>query len=162
MARAPMARAPMARAPMVGWGVGTPIFALFIVIIQMDWYLILRCFSLQLNVPTINTMRVNEEEVHGVSDELPPAVKRQLKRKRPIVEVLTDVPACSSSYQPLVVPERPSRPQIPANINTPESFFSLFIMPTHFQLIARHTNINAEHEKAAENVRSMTISGGAR
>ena len=43
-------------------------------------------------------MRVNEEEVQGVSDTLPSAVKTQLKRKRPIAEVLEDVPAYSRDW----------------------------------------------------------------
>ena len=95
-------------------------------------------------------MRVNEEEVQGVSDTLPPVVKSQLKRKRPISEVLDDVPACSSEYKPLSIPSRSSKPHIPATINTPEAFFELFVTPTHFQLIASHTNINAECKRATE------------
>ena len=70
-------------------------------------------------------MRVNEE-VQGVSDVLPTAVKTQLKRKWPISEVLEDVPACSPSYKPLFIAEQPSIPYIPANIDTPEDFFALF------------------------------------
>ena len=96
-------------------------------------------------------MRVNEEEVHGVSDTLPPAVKTQLKRKRSISEVLADVSACSSSYKPLSIPSRSSTTQIPPDINTPESLFALFITPAHFQLIACHTNINGTCKQAASN-----------
>ena len=102
-------------------------------------------------------MRVNEEEVQGVSDTLPPVVKTQLKRKRPISEVLDDVPACSSDYKPLSIPSRSSKPHIPATINSPEAFFELFITPAHFQLIARHTNINAECKKATETGREARV-----
>ena len=49
-------------------------------------------------------MRVNEEEVQGVSATLLSTVKAQLKRKRPSSEVLENVPACSSSYKPLSIP----------------------------------------------------------
>ena len=95
-------------------------------------------------------MRVNEEEVQGVSNTLPPVVKSQLKRKRPITEVLNDVSACSSEYKPLSIPSRSSKPHISATINTPEAFFELFVTFTHFQLIANHTNINAERKRATE------------
>ena len=55
-------------------------------------------FRVLFNVDIINTMRMNEEEVQGVSDTLPSTVKAQIKRKQPISEVLENVPACSSSY----------------------------------------------------------------
>ena len=105
-------------------------------------------FQAQLDVCNINSMRVNEEEVQGVSDTLPPVVKSQLKQKRPISEVLEDVPACSPLYKPLCIPQRPSRPHIPVHIQTPEAFFALFITPAHFQTIAHHTNLNAEAKQA--------------
>ena len=93
-------------------------------------------------------MRVNEEEVQGVSDTLPPDVKTQLKCKQPISEVLEDVPDCSSSYKPLSIPQQSSKSQIPANIKTSEAFFELFITSAHFQTIAQHTNLNAEVRQA--------------
>ena len=107
-------------------------------------------FRVLFNVGIINTMRVNEEEVQGVSDTLPSTVKAQIKRKRPISEVLENVPACSSSYKPLAIPERSSTTQIPADIDTPEAFFALFITPDHLELIARHTNINADSKRINE------------
>ena len=107
-------------------------------------------FRVLFNVDIINTMRVNEEEVQGISDTLPSTVKAQIKRKRPISEVLENVPACSSSYKPLAIPERSSTTQIPADIDTPEAFFALFITPDHLELIARHTNINADSKRINE------------
>ena len=67
-------------------------------------------------------MRVNEEEVQGVSDTLPSAVKAQLKRKRPIAEVLKDVPACSPLYKPLHITDRPSTTSILAKIDNSRGF----------------------------------------
>ena len=90
-------------------------------------------------------------KVQRVSDALPSTVKAQLKRKQPISEVLENVPACSSSYKPLSIPLRPSKPQIPANIDTPEAFFELFIMPAHFQTIAHHMNLNVEAKHIKSN-----------
>ncbi|SLM36298.1 PiggyBac transposable element-derived protein [Lasallia pustulata] len=95
-------------------------------------------------------MRVNEEEVQGVSDTLPPVVKSQLKRKQPIAEVLDDVPPCSSEFTPLHVPERSLKAAIPPGIETPEAFFSLFITPAHFELFAQYTNLNAQQKGAEE------------
>ena len=101
-----------------------------------------------LTKKTSNSMRANEEEVQSVSDILSTAVKTQFKRKQPISEVLEDVPACSPSYKPLFIAEQPSIPYIPANIDTPEDFFALFITSNHLQFIAQHININAEQKEA--------------
>lgn len=134
-----------------GGGQRTPISAVFIVMIS--WW---NCLSLhavfqaQLDVYNINSMCVNKEEVQGVSDTLPPTVKCQLKRKRPIVKMLENIPACSPSYKPLFVPCQLSKPSLPANCATPEAFFKLYIMFNHFELIARHTNINADQKRASE------------
>ena len=49
------------------------------------------CFSSAFLCRYHHTMRVIEEEVQGVSDTLPSTVKAQLKRKRPISEVLENV-----------------------------------------------------------------------
>ena len=83
---------------MVKGGEEHQISALFIVIFVWTCfcYDAFTAFRVLFNVCIINTMRVNEEEVQGVSDALPSTVKAQLKRKRPISEVLENVPACSS------------------------------------------------------------------
>lgn len=104
-------------------------------------------------------MRVNEVEISKVPDEPPAAVKKALKDKRErkkkpsLKEVVNDVPPVSATYKAVHVDERSASLTVIGSKNmSPLQFFELYISAQHLEMIARHTNINAElkHEKASD------------
>ncbi len=89
---------------------------------------------------------MNEEEIPGVTDVLPPAVKKRLKKaeKRPLSQAFQDVPKLNPNYQPLEIPSRDPEVNLLTDIqHSPSSLFQLFITQAHLDLISTHTNLNA-------------------
>ena len=103
-------------------------------------------------------MRVNQEEIPGISDASPLTERqKKISRKRPLSDLLEDVPPCSN-YMPLHVQERDPHTNLPDDVdsNSPIDLYNLFITSRHRELIAKHTNIKANkelQEKSKENRR---------
>lgn len=99
-------------------------------------------------------MRVNEVEILGVPDDHLPAVQKTLKEKKggrkkfTLKEVVDDVPPVFAIYQAVHIKERNASLSLSNSENMSLfQFFELYISSQHFDIIAQHTNINAEHKR---------------
>lgn len=93
-------------------------------------------------------MRVNEEEIPGVSDASPLTIKqKKINSKRSLQELLNDVPPCTN-YHPVHTHERPARSNLPSHVDAsaPIELYDLFVTRAHRRLLAEHTNLRADLE----------------
>lgn len=102
-------------------------------------------------------MKVNEEEISGVSDVSPLTQKqKKTNSKMPLSSLLADVPPISK-YYPVQVHGRDARTNLPdnVNLNRPFDFYDLFITRSHRTLFASHTNIKADIELRGQSKREQ-------
>lgn len=93
-------------------------------------------------------MRVNEEEITGISD-ISPLTERQkkLNKKKPLSALLSEVPPIGN-YAPIQVHDRDACTNLPENVDPhrPIDFYDLFITRELRSLFAFHTNTKAFKE----------------
>ena len=92
-------------------------------------------------------MLVNEEELLGVSDQLPIATKGALKDKPTLEEVRDRIPLSSTNYQALRYQSRSAYSLIEGTSELLDYFFA-FLSPLLFADWAVWANANAEKKKA--------------
>lgn len=93
-------------------------------------------------------MRGIEIEVPDQSDVIPAKIA---KEKKPSVQkIIDDLPPCSEKYVPMNISFRPPRPHhvLREKTHTPFSLFSLFFSSSLLQMIAEHTNIQADLKRS--------------
>lgn len=103
-------------------------------------------------------VRIDEQEIPSISDELPPAVKRfENSKKKPTKEQIAKaVLPVSTAYRPLSIPHRDTLPSVAAQGLTeaqkcsPYELFLLFFPAHLMKKMAEYTNEQAELKKAGE------------
>ncbi len=88
-------------------------------------------------------MALNEEELPGASNELPPATKEALKNKPSLEQVRNRIPPPSDKYQAFNHPDRQASSLL-HDMFEPIDYFNVFISPLLRADWAVWTNANAE------------------
>ena len=103
-------------------------------------------------------MRVNEEEIPGVSDKSLLTIKqKKINKKRSLEAILGDVPSCSQ-YEPVHVDERSAHSNLPKHVDgsKPIEIYNQFIIRAHRRLLASHINLRADMKLRKKSIEAKT------